>query len=420
MELSRNESKLGNMYRYRRILLLLLSILFVSCAEKEEVAVPPGAQAGAFTLIPNSYEPGDSVASILSQGAFIPAYTGAQYNLSMDSLDDQAPSLRLYGLVRNGDHLTYEKADRVEATSQQGRWNWSFVASNSKYEGYLTVLEREEARWEGSVQGLLLEGQGVYAPHFSVNLWVTGKYFAPAGDESDTALAAMIQTTLRQFYGQAGVTVDTVRLLYAEEHPLVGARYPSDVTVFSDGLESRFDSLGYGLTGDANEALDLILVGGFTEAGMLGVSPLLGRNLRPGRSGVVIVSTRRLDESCNCFSRVVASDFAYTAAHEIGHFFGLSHTTATDADRESNGDYSLEEDGLSDTPWCQELDGIMNRYVGSTSGIARTWLPKMAITLGCADESNLMFPYEVDGEPSVLSDMQANQFKKTLELFPHD
>lgn len=408
------------MYWYRRILAPLLSFMLFSCAENEEIAVPPGPQAGSFTLIPNSHEPGDSVASILSQGAFIPAYNGAQYNLSIDSLDDKAPVLRLYGLVRNGEKWNYEKADRVDATTSQSRWNWSFSATNSKYEGYLTVLERDEKRWDGAVKGLLLEGQGVYSAHFSVNLWVTGSYFPTVGDETEYQLASLIQKTLRQFYSQAGVSVDTVRILYANEHPIVGSRYPNDVPVYSDGLEARFDSLGYGLTGDANEALDLVLVGGFTEAGMLGVSPLLGRNLRPGRSGVVIVSTRRLDASCNCFNRVVATDFAYTAAHEIGHFFGLSHTTATEADRVSNGDYSLEEDGLSDTPWCQELDGIINRFVGSARGVARTWLPKLAINLGCADESNLMFPYEVDGEPTVLSDMQANQFKKTLEMFPHD
>src|SRR5690606_37655351 len=51
-----------------------------------------------------------------------------------------------------------------------------------------------------------------------------------------------------------------------------------------------------------------------------------------------------------------ASAMATTAAHEIGHFLGLRHTSATLLDREYDNDESNRNDGFASTPFCNALE----------------------------------------------------------------
>ncbi len=46
---------------------------------------------------------------------------------------------------------------------------------------------------------------------------------------------------------------------------------------------------------------------------------------------------------------------ATTTAHELGHFFGLRHPTATTVDLENDNDGSNQDDGFASTPVCTEL-----------------------------------------------------------------
>lgn len=97
-----------------------------------------------------------------------------------------------------------------------------------------------------------------------------------------------------------------------------------------------------------------------------------------------------------------AASMAVTAVHEIGHFLGLRHTSATLVDRENDDDESNRDDGFAATPFCSVLEKpatgapAVIRVRGGRPYCLRT--TGAASTCSCPDAGNLMYPY---GCPSV-------------------
>jgi hypothetical protein len=306
----------------------------------------------------------------------------------------------------------------VEGRVQNGRWFYDFSFTQPISSNWITSLEIDGERYTGVVSDLQLEGIGSGSKHLSFNLWLTGEYAPPEGGESPEELQLALLSAFRDSYGSAGVIVDTVYLLNASSHPLVGSEYPSDVPVLAEGIESRFDSLGYELKAPYSEALDLVLVYGLSEAGMLGESPLLGQSLEAGPSAAVVVATQQKLDYGETYGPIAMADIVSTVLHEVGHFLGLRHTTSTNRDMQVGGDYSVIEDGLSDTPFCEGLLMLSSRH-SSTTGYGR-WLPTAKVaSLSCADRDNLMFPYAVDGALLPLTDQQKTLLLKNLQLLQH-
>jgi hypothetical protein len=92
---------------------------------------------------------------------------------------------------------------------------------------------------------------------------------------------------------------------------------------------------------------------------------------------------------------------AVTAAHEMGHFFGLRHTTASDLDMASDKDVSNRDDGFASTAVCGELKKQAVQDVIRMPAVQRS--PDGAVyclrvaaqfdNCTCPDAGNLMFPY---------------------------
>ncbi len=162
------------------------------------------------------------------------------------------------------------------------------------------------------------------------------------------------------------------------------------------------------------------------------VSVYLIENITLGDAGGITSGTilgfaprEAIDFTTDPESRVVLANvlepeaLAVTAAHELGHFLGLRHTTATDVDLEFEGDFSNIEDGFPSTPVCSALTGIAKSSADSpegTSALSDWRRPYCLYVSGSAascpqrcELENLMFPYEchVGGEGQV--DMTADQ-----------
>lgn len=93
---------------------------------------------------------------------------------------------------------------------------------------------------------------------------------------------------------------------------------------------------------------------------------------------------------------------AVTAAHEMGHFLGFRHTTATEADQVGDRDASNRDDGFASTPFCVELrkPAVPDvREITVTGHDGLVYCMRVTGTRSecdCDDVGNLMFPYSCD------------------------
>jgi hypothetical protein len=125
-------------------------------------------------------------------------------------------------------------------------------------------------------------------------------------------------------------------------------------------------------------------------------------------------------------NRATPSRLAITAAHELGHFFGMRHTVSTRHDMLQDDDISNDEDGFTDTRMCfldqaafakravpaaQEAgDALENRYC--------LRIADNACSEPACDLRNLMHPVECDGlTQTILSAQQAAFLKKNMALY---
>jgi hypothetical protein len=397
--------------------LLLVGCLFDSAPPDP---ISPGANGGDYRLFPNDLGKADSAAKYFAQGVILPGHPGASYSLSFVAGEGSIPNLRLYRLIPKGDQYMYTTDQLIEGKLSEGQWRYDFNANFSSQIDWLTILEQKGKRYETPLTNLHFAGWGSNSSHISLNLWITGKYVPPAGGETPQELAKLILAGYRTAYGPAGITVDTVYLQYASSHRLSGKSFPDSLPIVAEDIESRFDSLGNGLAHPYSEALDLVLIFGFQEEGMLGLSPLFGKNLEAGEAGVVLLSTHRSSAGLQDFTAVGSEVMVATAVHETGHFFGLRHTTVTQRDMMASGDFSAEEDGIGDTPWCPGLAYLVGTrdIPVSSKFLSRKFIAGLA-AYQCPDAENPMFPYSTDVIMGAFTEGQGAILAKNLSIFPH-
>jgi hypothetical protein len=108
----------------------------------------------------------------------------------------------------------------------------------------------------------------------------------------------------------------------------------------------------------------------------------------------------------------IPSVVANTAAHELGHFFGLRHTTASDLDMQYDDDFSNLDDGFLSTPVCPiplSKSSAVPAFSAERSArpqfqyVAAPVFPSPAV---CGDVSNLMFPYACEDQVLLTSEQQ--------------
>ena len=413
------------------------SLAFVACADEDEpeVILYPDYDL-TYWLFPNDMAANDSVSAHLAHGAVLDVHPKATYQLSFDvDYTIGAPRLhlfRIYGSKQQGGYRL-SPVRSLDPEIVAGRYIYTFTCEESANTMWATTLEYHGMYYPGEVSRVRLTGQGAYSDHMKVNLIAVGDVGNDQYSFTLDELVSQLQADFNRYY--TTITVDTIYLNHADKHPTLGSKYPSHIpwVAGKNSEDEMLSELG-GWPGIEN-ALDVVLVHSIKDVGILGYSDLFSSNMGGGDGSTVLLGAyvNSLDGS---EESQTLKEIVNTALHEIGHFFGLRHTTATKADmsRVINGfdvgDYSNIEDGLDDTPYCPDLlkSGLLKSQmsVNSDIRIKEPWKKTLPLARagaynvkGCRDVDNYMFPITFDDRDLKFSEQQLDMIRKNLMIFPH-
>lgn len=419
--------------RKKFFFMFFLVVVFSACSvleapESESTRTFLPDNEAFFPLIANDGATSDSVDAMLAHGVKFRVHPNAHYELSFD-VDEYAPAPRLQLFrvykLKNRDGYSASLVHTLKPEVIDGRYVFSFDCEENSINYWLTSLNDGKNYYDGTTRNVRLEGYGSYSDHLSLNLIVAGKM--KDLDVSYDSLATILKKQFKRFY--TNITLDTVYIRMASDHPEYGAKYASTFWIAGKSSDDvMLSELGGWPETKVRNALDIILVYQFKTDGLLGLSDLFGANLGGGDGSTVVVANHVVGLGTSEVQPVPADSIVLTALHEMGHFFGLRHTTATSADQKSGGDYSIYDDGFSDTPNC--FSKSMRRAISSEDAEIPTdyrvpdhqyvFRAKYSASVStCPDASNLMFPTETDVEYTGFSSQQLRVIRQNLMMMPH-
>lgn len=421
------------------LLCILWAVFFASCSESVSadgsVLLPPDSSRPiVHKLYPNDMAKNDSAAANLARGIALVVHPGGAYTLSFDIDSTQpAPELQLfrtYDLNNSKNQVGSRRVRTLMPTIVGNRYVYSFVCEENKMSIWFTTLGLDGKYYEGEVNNISFTGVGSYSDHFSINLIVVGSMEKTLDGKSIDELSSYMLKTFREKY--YGVTIDTLYVRYAHNHPTLGAYYPADQPwVAGASSEDLFVSelSGWPEEGLSN-ALNIMLVHSIKNEDVMGYARLFSGTLGAGNQSSVVIG--EYVKKKNGYELLSSYNIVMTAVHETGHFFGLRHTSTTRRDlglfddTEDDGyigDLSNVEDGLTDTPFCDYILRSGLYKSGESTGdyaLERgSYVSKSGIH-SCPDLDNIMFPVTLDdvGEVS-FSKQQMEIIRSSLMIFPH-
>lgn len=428
-------------------LCILGASLLTACSElvdadSERMLPPDPERTVVHKIFPNDMAKNDSVAVNLARGIMLVVHPNASYQLSFDVDSTQpAPELQLFRTFPIQGETNRVGYTKVRALSPQiigNRYVYSFVCEENKMSIWFTSLGVDGNYYEGKVKNIHFAGTGIYSDHVSINLIAVGTIKKTLDGKNVEELASDMLKFFRKKY--FGITIDTIYVRYAHEHPTLGNHYPQDQPwVAGVSSDDYFVSelAGWPENGLRN-ALSIILVHSIGENDIMGFSHLFPGILTAGKDASVVIG-ENVRRSSGEVEPLSSKSIVMTAVHETGHFFGLRHTSTTrrdlnqvaileDGSSAAVGDMSNVEDGLADTPFCKYvLESGLYRQAEEPE-TARSdifflnspkYLAKSAI-YSCPDLENVMFPVTVDEDIDVsFTKQQMELVRSSLMIIPH-
>ena len=416
-----------NIKLFGRIFTLSLFLVLFGCDE-QGISVPDyqkkfelidfnALNSGSnFQLMVNDPVVKDSVNTSLARGVFITTQPFGEYDIEIHTNSEVAPEINLFKLHDDG-NVYANSLISLEANNSSSPYQYFFKENDSEITSYIMVVSDGITKFNDAIEHIYVNGLGPNdSTSLKLNLIVVGEHGDLDDGEEQDELSQLIFSQFNTLYNMHGVTISEINVLKAEDNPLYGYLFPQDQE-YSINLEEYEDVVV--LSSWPNDkveqnALDLVLIHHYTNAGLMGLSPLPGRSLGDGLNSVVVITSHRIGDRGFTLIENSYSAIANTAAHEAGHFLGLRHTIATKADQAY--DHSIVEDGLNDTPYdryCNvgEEPGLNDRYYA--------WIASVS-SLGCEGEDNLMFPVGANDDVEYsLSVEQGNILRRNLSLYEH-
>ena len=393
-------------------------------------------------LYPNDLAKNDSAAANISRGIMLVVHPGASYKLSFDKDPNQpAPELQLFRpySIQSG-LFGLSKVRALSPTVVGNRYVYSFNCEENEMTVWYTSLGVDGQYYKGEVGNISYTGTGSNDDHFSINLIVVGAMEKTKDGLGVDELAKLMLSTFREKY--YGMTIDSLYVRYAHEHPTLGSKYPANYPwVAGVNSEDTFLSeLAASVDDSPRNALNVFLVHSISGVNIMGLSRLFAGVLGADSNNAVVVG-EHVRKQKGEIELLPSNNIVMTTVHETGHFFGLRHTSTTGLDLKQYaggdektgimvGDWSNIEDGMTDTPFCEYIlrsglykQGDVENDYGIYTDIRALEYAKTLSNLeilNCPDLYNIMFPVTVDDNKDVsFSKQQLELVRSTLMIIPH-
>ena len=397
-----------------------------------------------YVLLPNDSLPGDSVLNHLGSGVKIWTQPGGEYLLEVET-DAEEMELNRFEMPENGRIRTSARVTAGECDGERCAFSFSGGTAQAFW---LAALSVDGGRNGATgIRSVRFGGEGTNSARLPVTILFLGRLTGLPSDSARAEFAENLVARMNGHYAGTGVEVSLRGWRRGSGHPVAAyAKTLSDTaTFFFDDSSWKFfwnaggtrelhgDALSEGWSDEDGAALEIAVVEAIDDVGIVGISPLPGISLEAGRSSVAVVGVQAMMSNGSLVPNS-REQIAYTMAHEVGHFLGLRHTTATWEDRKTFFDYSMHDDGLSDTPfdYLCEAGTAGTSFSASLTGTAETRVREALLRPDlvefsasperCPDRNNLMFPYIPEDSAAAdveLSPSQGLLMRTNLRLLPH-